>query len=121
MAEHEYLNPAVVERAAKVVEVAKQRQPDMHVESALGRILGNTLEAMGLPRATGNSAKGVANYRLDILNTDCNLSEMCEGCASTEKDVFACTVLLGQEKAPLEGICRKHWIGFSFYAALQTS
>jgi SpoVK/Ycf46/Vps4 family AAA+-type ATPase len=79
MAEHEYLNPAVIERAAKVIEIAKQRQPELVTEKALGRILGNTLEAMGLPRAPRNSAQCTTNYRLDILNTDCKIEEVCEG------------------------------------------
>ena len=79
MAEHEYLNPAVVERAAKVIEVAKQKQPELHAEKALDRILGNTLEALGLSRSPRNTVQCVTDYRLDILNTDCNISDVCEG------------------------------------------
>lgn len=79
MAEHEYLNPAVIERAAKVIEIAKSRHPELVVEKALERILGNTLEAMGLPRTPKDMTQCVANYRLDILNTNCNLAEMCNG------------------------------------------
>jgi transitional endoplasmic reticulum ATPase len=79
MAEHEHLNPAVVERVAKVVEVARQRQPELHAERALERMLGNTLEALGLPRSPKNAAQCVTDYRLDILNTDSNISDICEG------------------------------------------
>jgi SpoVK/Ycf46/Vps4 family AAA+-type ATPase len=79
MAEHEYLNPAVVERAAKVIEVAKQKQPELHAEKALERILGNTLEALGLSRSPRNTVQCVTDYRLDILNTDCNLLDVCDG------------------------------------------
>jgi AAA+ superfamily predicted ATPase len=79
MAEHEYLNPAVVERAAKVIEIAKQREPELAVEKALERMLGNTLEAMGLPRTPRNSVQSSANYRLDILNTDRDLTGLCNG------------------------------------------
>jgi SpoVK/Ycf46/Vps4 family AAA+-type ATPase len=79
MAEHEYLNPAVVERAAKVIEVAKQRQPELHSEKALERVLGNTLEALGLSRTPKNAVQSVTDYRLDILNADCNLADVCEG------------------------------------------
>lgn len=79
MAEHEYLNPAVVERAAKVIEVVKQRQPELHSEKALERILGNTLEALGLSRTPRNTVQCVTDYRLDILNTDCDLAEVSEG------------------------------------------
>lgn len=79
MAEHEYLNPAVVERAAKVIEIAKQQHPELHSEKALGRLLGNTLEALGLPRSPRNGAQNVTNYRLDILNTNCDIADLCEG------------------------------------------
>jgi AAA+ superfamily predicted ATPase len=79
MAEHEYLNPAVVERAAKVIEAAKSKQPELHSEKALERILGNTLEAMGLSRSPKNAVQCVTDYRLDILNTDCNIADVCEG------------------------------------------
>ena len=85
MAEHEYLNPAVVERAAKVIEVAKQRQPELHAEKALGRLLGNTLEALGLSRSPRNKVRCVTDYRLDFLNTDINLSEVCEGLREHEE------------------------------------
>ena len=79
MAEHEYLNPAVVERAAKVIEVARNRQPELQTEKALERILGNTLEALGLSRTPKNGVQCVTDYRLDILNTDCNIADVCEG------------------------------------------
>lgn len=79
MAEHEYLNPAVVERAAKVIEIARNRHPELHSEKALERLLGNTLEAMGLSRTPKNTAQCVTDYRLDILNTDCNIADVCEG------------------------------------------
>jgi len=79
MAEHEYLNPAVVERAAKVIEIAKQKQPGLLAEKALDRLLGNTLEAMGLPRSPRNNALSATKYRLDILNTDCNIADVCDG------------------------------------------
>lgn len=79
MAEHEHLNPAVVERAAKVIGVAKQRHPELHSEKALERMLGNTLEALGLPRSPKNAVQCVTQYRLDILNTDCNIEDVCDG------------------------------------------
>ena len=79
MAEHEYLNPAVVERAAKVVEVAKNRQPELDSEKSLERILGNTLEALGLSRSSKNIVQCATDYRLDILNADCNIADVCEG------------------------------------------
>ena len=79
MAEHEHLNPAVIERAAKVIEVAKNRQPELHSEKALERVLGNTLEALGLSRSPRNAQQNITGYRLDILNTDCNIQDVCDG------------------------------------------
>lgn len=79
MAEHEHLNPAVIERAAKVIEIAKNRHPELHAEKALDRVLGNTLEALGLARTPRNAPQNVTNYRLEILNTDCDIQDVCDG------------------------------------------
>lgn len=79
MAEHEHLNPGVVERVAKVVEIAYQNQSVIQVEKALERALGNTLEAMGLPRSPKNNVQCATEYRLDILNTDCSVIDVCDG------------------------------------------
>lgn len=79
MAEHEHLNPAVIERAAKVIEIAKNRHPELHAEKALDRVLGNTLEALGLARSPRNAAQNDTNYRLEILNTDCDIQDVCDG------------------------------------------
>ncbi len=67
MAEHEHLNPAVVERAAKVIEIAKQRQPELSAEKALDRILGNTLEALGLPSMWPMRLRNIAMSCLLVL------------------------------------------------------
>lgn len=79
MAEHEHLNPAVIERAAKVIEIAKNHHPELHAEKALDRVLGNTLEALGLARTPRNTPQNVTNYRLEILNTDCDIQDVCDG------------------------------------------
>jgi SpoVK/Ycf46/Vps4 family AAA+-type ATPase len=68
-----------VERAANVIEVAKLRQPALNAEKALDRMLGNTLEALGLPRSPRNTAQCATQYRLDVLNTDCNIEDVCSG------------------------------------------
>ena len=79
MAEHEHLNPAVVERAARVIAIVSKREPALSAEKALDRILGNTLEALGLSRTPRNSAECVTDYRLDVLNTDCDVNDICDG------------------------------------------
>jgi SpoVK/Ycf46/Vps4 family AAA+-type ATPase len=79
MAEHEHLNPAVIERAAKVIECMTPQKTDMPTEVALNRILGNTLEALGLPRSPKGFSQPVTGYRLEILNTDTDISDVCKG------------------------------------------
>jgi transitional endoplasmic reticulum ATPase len=80
MAEHEDLMPAVVERAAKVVRSAHDLLPE-ETERSLARVIGNTLEVMGLSRDPRNPALS-AGYRLDVLNTDCDMAEIQHSLAS---------------------------------------
>lgn len=79
MSEHEFLNPGVVERVARVVETARLDQSVVPVEKVIERALGNTLEAMGLPRSPKNIGQSLTGYRLDVLNTDCNLEDLYAG------------------------------------------
>lgn len=82
MSEHESLMPAVVERAAKVVRAAKDDMPHEEIERSLSRVLGNTLEAMGLPREPRHWAPAGGGYRLDVLNTDCDIEQVKTGLTS---------------------------------------
>lgn len=82
MAEHEDLVPAIVERAAKVVQTGVGKElPSQEVEFNLSRILGNTLEAMGLPREPRYGGALDEGYRIDVLNTDCDLAAVRAGLA----------------------------------------
>ncbi|MCG3168001.1 MAG: AAA family ATPase [Rhodocyclaceae bacterium] len=85
MAEHEMLMPAIVERAAKVVRASAVSGAPQEVERGLSRIVGNTLEAMGLPREPRHCAPVVEGYRLDALNTDCDIVEVQFGLAQHRK------------------------------------
>jgi len=80
MAEHEDLMPAVVERAAKVVRSAKML-PQVETERSLARVIGNTLEVMGLSRDPRH-ANLTVGYRLDVLNTDCDMVELQDSLAA---------------------------------------
>jgi AAA+ superfamily predicted ATPase len=75
MADHEALAPAVIERAAKVLRTVKDSLPPGETEQSLARTMGNTLEAMGRPRVPLHAPTNDA-YRLDVLNTDCDLAEL---------------------------------------------
>lgn len=81
MAGHEDLVPAIVERAARVIHPLKASGSSHEVERALGRVMGNTLEAMGLPREPRNWAPLGEGYRLDVLNADCDMAEVQAGLA----------------------------------------
>ena len=74
MAEHEDLMPGVVERAAKVIHSAKTLSQE-ELEQSLTRVICNTLDVMGLARAPRHADRA-AGYRLDVLNTDCDMVEL---------------------------------------------
>jgi SpoVK/Ycf46/Vps4 family AAA+-type ATPase len=80
LAEQEYLVPALVERAAKVVSHLNQRDA-AQIEQTLENIIGNTLEVMGLPKGVRKKAVNNTQYRLEYLNPDVNLSRLCTGLA----------------------------------------
>jgi len=79
MAEHERLVPAVVERAAKVVATVCKADPRLDASQALSRVIGNTLEAMGAPRASRGALPMLVDYRPDLLCTDCDLAMVKDG------------------------------------------
>lgn len=78
MAEHERLVPAHIERAAKVVSHLAYTDSEK-VERTLERVLGNTLEVLGLPRKPRTQTRLTTPYRLDILNADYDLQKLTEG------------------------------------------
>jgi len=78
LAEHEHLVPAVVERAAKVASHLNAEGVDS-IEQVLDKIIGNTLEVMGLPGGARKKASQNTQYRLDYLNPDTDLRALCEG------------------------------------------
>jgi len=79
MAEHQSLVPALVERSASVVRLARQGDPGLDVSKALPRALGNTLEALGATRGALGAPALATRYRPEVLNTDCDLVGMVPG------------------------------------------
>jgi len=79
MAEHQGLVPALVERSASVVRLARQGNPGLDVAQALPRALGNTLEALGATREARGVQTSATRYRPEVLNTDCDLAAMVPG------------------------------------------
>jgi SpoVK/Ycf46/Vps4 family AAA+-type ATPase len=79
MAEHQDLVPALVERSASVVRLAREGNPSLNVAKALPRALGNTLEALGAAREARGVQSFSTRYRPEVLNTDFNLAAMIPG------------------------------------------
>ena len=79
MTEHQGLVPALVERAASVVRLAREGDPGLNVAKALPRALGNTLEALGSSRDARCLQSCSTRYRPEILNTDCDLATLIPG------------------------------------------
>jgi SpoVK/Ycf46/Vps4 family AAA+-type ATPase len=78
MAEHEKLVPAVIERAAKVIRKIEHTVPSQELDNVISRVMGNTLEALRLPRMPKAIMGMDTHYRLEILNADCDIEEICE-------------------------------------------
>lgn len=83
MADHDGLSPAAIEKAANVTRSVMVKAPELMADAVMGRVLGNGLEALGLPRQPRFSAASSTPYRLDLLNTDRDLTAICEGLRRT--------------------------------------
>lgn len=81
IAEHDELVPAVIERAAKVVRAMNGGCSVVDTEQNLSRVLSNTLDALGLKPLPTVSSSNSADYRLDILNSDCDMQQVRDGLA----------------------------------------
>lgn len=84
LSEMEYLVPGLVERAAKVAGHLEQDNPEI-LERQLDNIIGNTLEVMGRPKGVRKKARYNTQYRLEYLNPDANLQNLCVGLARRQE------------------------------------
>jgi len=78
-AEHPSLVPAIVQRAAKVSEQVCDVNLAVSAEHVLSRVMNNTFEALGVQRLSEGCSASWTDYRLDLLNADCDLKAMLEG------------------------------------------
>jgi SpoVK/Ycf46/Vps4 family AAA+-type ATPase len=81
VAEHDEMVPGVVERAAKVIRVVSSGLSPAETEQALNRVLDNTLDALGLKSLPTLSQENSVGYRLDMLNSDCDMQQVRDGLA----------------------------------------
>jgi SpoVK/Ycf46/Vps4 family AAA+-type ATPase len=82
-AEHDRLTPAAIQQAAKVTRAVLGATPGVCVDDVIGRVLGNSLEAMGASRRPRNYAQAPTTYRLDVLNADRDLAVVLDGLKQT--------------------------------------
>ncbi len=84
MADVPDMAPALVSRAARVVDAIRDRRRSAHkVEKQMERILGNMRQAMGLQPIAPAEQKTRLSYCLDVLNTDHKLSILLKGLKRT--------------------------------------
>jgi len=78
VADHRDMAPAIVERAVKVGAIVCQATPDLPAEDVLTRVMNNTLDALGAKRLPSVGVESEIEWRLDLLNADCDLKRLCE-------------------------------------------
>lgn len=78
-ASHPALVPAVIERAVRVSSIVCSATPELGAERVVTRVMNNTLEALGAGRIKPQASQPVGDYRLDLLNADCDLERLREG------------------------------------------
>ena len=83
LADHADLAPAIVERAAKVIKAVQTNLTPEATGEVLQRIIGNSLEAMGLPRQSRSQGNTPHDYRLSMVNTDRDLVALTQGIRRT--------------------------------------
>lgn len=79
MSAYESLPPATVERASDMLRVINEATPIVDADKSINRIIGNSLEAMRMPRPVNRSATIELDYKVDMLSADCNIIEVSEG------------------------------------------
>ena len=78
-AEHPDLAPAVVERAVRMSALVCDALPEMEPSMVLTRAMNNTLHALGVSPLESLGEKLAMDYRLDLVNADCDLGRLKEG------------------------------------------
>ena len=79
VARHQGMAPAVVERAAKVGAMVCAAMTDLDASQVLTRVMNNTLSALEAERLPEIYAETAIDYRLELLNADCDLARLQAG------------------------------------------
>ena len=79
MAKYDSLPPGAVERASNMLRIISDSNPTIDADKSIHRIIGNSLEAMRMPRTLNKTQSLELDYKVDMLNADCNMFEVSEG------------------------------------------
>ena len=79
MAKYDSLPPGAVERASNMLRIISDSNPTVDADKSIHRIIGNSLEAMGMPRPLNKTQSLELDYKVDMLNADCNMFEVSDG------------------------------------------
>lgn len=86
IAEAERLTPAVIARAASVVNAIRDELPGELASSAIEHLVGNTLEAQGhAPLKKIDASRLPDYYEVSLVNAGTNLEGVAEGLALTKE------------------------------------
>jgi transitional endoplasmic reticulum ATPase len=80
-ADHADMAPAVVERAVKVGTLVCNMLPELAPDRVLTRLMNNTLAALGESQLQAVNDESPIQYRVDMLNADCDLQRLQDGLA----------------------------------------
>lgn len=76
---HDRLVPAIIERVAKVGAVVCAQGDELQPQQVLTRVMNHALSAQGCAPLPTTKYDARTDYRLDLLNADCDLERLAEG------------------------------------------
>lgn len=79
MSKYEDLPPATIERASNILRSISATNPNIDADKSIHRLIGNSLEAMDMVRPIRLKDKMELDYKIEMLNADCNISEISNG------------------------------------------
>ncbi|WP_178863504.1 AAA family ATPase [Thiomicrorhabdus cannonii] len=99
LADHKQLVPAVISRAAKVVQtIAKPDEPQESIQNHMLTLINATLEAQGHSSLELKNLKTGLGYSLDYVNTDVDIEQLVKGMQYSQRGRFCLYGLPGTGK-----------------------
>ncbi|MGZ8271030.1 MAG: AAA family ATPase [Methylophilus sp.] len=79
MSKYEDIPPATIERASNILRSISVMNPKIDADKTIHRLIGNSLEAMDMVRPIRKAENIELDYKIEMLNADCNISEVSNG------------------------------------------